>query len=122
MNTSKSPLEAGIERFENVGYSPTEISQITTFLSRFCGPAILYLTELFVRARIYKERKPVEMVLAACQKYDELVWKFSLPDRYGDPDDISSPSPGGECRGANNAGAVARVYLEIGLPFPKGIH
>ncbi|MDO8619996.1 MAG: hypothetical protein Q7R64_01445 [bacterium] len=121
MNTPQSALDAGIERFRQVKYTEEEIAQITAFLERFCSTGILFLTELFIRARIYKHRKPLEIVLTACRKYDELVWKYSTPGRYGDPDDPTC-SPPGECRGAHNAGAVARVYLDIELPFPKGIH
>ena len=109
------------DRLSKIKCTPDEILRILQFLVRFCHSARIYLVELFVRARTYKHRKPLEAVLQACEGYDRLVWQYSSPDRYGDPDDVGCDQFG-HCRGASNASAIAQVYIAIDLPFPKGIH
>lgn len=121
MNTTSSALSSAVERFRSAHYTDEEIAEICRFLEKFCETAIIYLTNLFVNARIYKYPRNLHTVLLVCDFYDYFVWRHSSPDRYGDPDDTSVDEKG-ECRGARNAGAIAKVYGAIGLPLLKGIH
>ncbi|MDO8483296.1 MAG: hypothetical protein Q7S86_05790 [bacterium] len=109
------------ERLRSVRYTEPEVFEIIKFLNKFCCTAKICLTELFVRSRIYKHPRNLETVLLICNFYDDVVWKYSSPDRYGDPDDISIDA-NGVCRGARNTGAIVKAYGAVGLPMPKGIH
>lgn len=130
MNTGTEPqadtLQSSLERLREVGHDEIELKAARIFLSRFCGTAQLYLTQLFVQAKIRKV--DFARVITLCQLYDNIVWSKSFPDRRGDPDDTAlDPDDMDEdgkavCRGARNAGAIARVYLALNLPFQKGIH
>lgn len=108
-----------LKRLEKVGYGEPEVCKMDSFLGHFSSwAAQIYLTNLFVRARIH--RKHFWTVLSIYEVYRHAVWSESSPDRYGDPDDVSVDEHG-DCRGARNAGAMARVYLALNLPF-SGLH
>src|SRR3989344_7230819 len=89
MNTTPTALEACIEELRLVRYEEAELAEIRAFLEKFCDVAIVFLSRLFERAKIYKKAPPFEQVMKAMHGYDRLVWQFSSPGRYGDPDDVS---------------------------------
>lgn len=115
-DTLSDALTNCLEDLERVGYGEPELHKLQSFLSQFCVTAQICLTNLFVRARIYKRRKHFWTVLSICEVYRNSVWSESSPGRYGDPDDVSVDDCG--CtRGARNAGALVKVYLALDLPL-----
>ncbi|OHA21075.1 MAG: hypothetical protein A2849_02070 [Candidatus Taylorbacteria bacterium RIFCSPHIGHO2_01_FULL_51_15] len=146
MYNQQTALEAARERFQNIRYTPEEIARIVAFLEKFCDVAVVYLTELFVRAKVYKAPRCLDTVLLIGEFYYQFAWKFGTPDRIGDPDDVavdeSAPTHsaevtdwylGGESRvrvvtgikstiGWRNATALTSAYGALGVPMLKGIH
>lgn len=117
MPTNVLALDSARERLAKARYSAEEIERILVFLQKFCGTAAIYLTNFFVAAR----KKPFGQVMRACHGYDQLVWQYSSPDRYGDPDDVGVDRHG-DCLGMKNANAIAGLYAAVELPLTKGIH
>ena len=120
-STASTALNASIEDLQRVHYKETELAEIRAFLTKFSDTAVIYLCRLLERAKVYKHAPPFEQVMKALHGYDRLVWQWSSPWRYGDPDDTGVDYRG-ECFGARNAGAIANVYKSLQIPIPKGIH
>ncbi len=121
MNENSTALDACLDDLRRVRYSEHELDELRAFLTKFSDVAIIYLGRLLERARIYKRAPSFERVMKALRGYDRLVWQWSSPGRYGDPDDTGVDSHG-DCFGARNTGAIARVYNSLGIPIQKGIH
>ncbi len=62
-----------LEELRRVGYGELEICKMQSFLSQFCATAQMYLTNLFVRARVSKPRKHFWTVLSICEVYRNAV-------------------------------------------------
>ncbi len=66
------------------GYSEPEIRAVKKFLAEFCDGAVVYIVNLFNRARA--ARKPFSDVMLLCKHCWLTWWKYDDPERRGDPD------------------------------------